>query len=63
MSRGLGDVYKRQPLAGAWIEIMYPGDDSYGCVVAPLAGAWIEIKYFGDMALTDERRSPRGSVD
>ena len=31
------------PLAGAWIEIMYPGDDSYGCVVAPLAGAWIEM--------------------
>ena len=30
------------PLAGAWIEIVYPVTYLYGSFVAPLAGAWIE---------------------
>ena len=31
------------PLAGAWIEIIFPGHAGEDSMVAPLAGAWIEI--------------------
>ena len=31
------------PFAGAWIEIMYTGNEVSEMLVAPFAGAWIEI--------------------
>jgi len=51
------------PCVGAWIEI--PNTERCGPPkpVAPCVGAWIEIVSKRIIAIDDERRSLRGSVD
>ena len=52
------------PFAGAWIEIMYTGNEvSEMLYVAPFAGAWIEIELQSSERDRQRSRSLRGSVD
>ena len=51
------------PLAGAGIEIGHGHDGCHYGLVAPRAGAWIEILQELRIALKQQSRSPRGSVD
>ncbi len=62
-SHGSGCVDYVAPLAGAWIEIGRAESGNISKPVAPLAGAWIEIGTIATKAITQSRRSPRGSVD
>ena len=51
------------PLVGAWIEITSLTQDVCNILVAPLVGAWIEITFCLRYFVSQNRRSPRGSVD